>query len=94
MDENRSYLSVTIPVHPYFAEEKHISEKTEAYRSRIIEALKEKPLSKNELAKVLGYKGISAKLTAEVDRMLAEKLIVKVMDGNRVKIWIKNCDTN
>ncbi len=92
MDENRNYLSVTIPVHPYFAEEKHISEKTEAYRSRIIEALKEKPLSKNELAKTLGYKGISAKLTAEVDRMLAEKLIVKVMEGNRVKLGIENAN--
>ena len=57
-----------------------------------IEALKEKPLSKNELAKVLGYKGISAKLTAEVDRMLAEKLIVKVMDGNRVELGFENVD--
>ena len=57
-----------------------------------IEALKEKPLSKNELAKTLGYKGISAKLTAEVDRMLAEKLIVKVMDGNRVKLGLENVD--
>ena len=51
---------------------------------------------------MLGYKGISAKLTAEVDRMLAEKLIVKVMDGNRVKLGLervdygdgKICDTN
>lgn len=41
---------------------------------------------------MLGYKGISAKLTAEVDRMLAEKLIVKVMDGNKVKLGIENVD--
>lgn len=38
----------------------------------------------------MGYKGISAKLTAEVDGMLAEKLIVKVMDGNRVKLGLEN----
>ncbi|MGN0604281.1 MAG: hypothetical protein ACI4I2_09895 [Oscillospiraceae bacterium] len=51
---------------------------------------------------MLGYKGISAKLTSEVDRMLAEKLIVKVMDGNRVKLGLENvnygdgkiCDAN
>lgn len=92
MDENRSYLSVTIPVHPYFAEKKQVSEKEEVYRSRITEALKEKPLSKNELAKALGYKGISARLTAEVDRMLAEKLIVKVMDGSKVKLGLDNVD--
>lgn len=92
MDENRSYLSVTIPVHPYFAEKKQVSEKEEAYRSRITEALKEKPLSKNELAKALGYKGISARLTAEVDRMLAEKLIVRVMDGSRVKLGLDNVE--
>lgn len=55
-----------------------------------IEVLKENPLSQNDLAKALGYKGISAKLTAEVDRMLAEKLIVRVMDGNRVKLGIEN----
>ena len=51
---NNTSDSVTIPVHPYFAEKKQVSEKEEAYRSRIIEALKEKPLSKNELAKALG----------------------------------------
>ena len=89
MDENRSYLSVRIPIHPYFIEEKQISPKKEAYRSKIIEALKEKPLSKNELAKRMGYKGISAKLTAEVDKMLAEKLIVRVMDGNKVKLGLE-----
>ena len=52
------------------------------------------PLSKNELAKALGYKGISARLTAEIDRMLAEKIIVRVMDGSRVKLGLDNveCD--
>lgn len=89
MDENRSYLSVTIPVHPYFAEKKALSEKDEEYRGRIIEALKEKPMSRNELAKAMGYKGISAKLTEEVNKMLSEKLIVKVMDGSRVKLGIR-----
>lgn len=40
----------------------------------------------------LWYKGISAKLTAKVDRMLEEKLIVKVMDENRVKLGLENVD--
>ncbi len=88
MDENRSYLSVTIHVHPYFVQNKSLSAKDEEYRSRIIEALNEKPLSKNELAKAMGFKGISAKLTNEVNKMLAEKLIVKVIYDNKAKLSI------
>ena len=85
MDENRSYLSVTIPVHPYFRNENPISEKLAEYRSRIIERLSEKPHSKNELAKALGYKGISSKLSSEVDKMISENLITEVIEGGRIK---------
>ena len=88
MDANRNYLSVTIPIHPYFVKKPEKSAKELQYRGKIISALKEKPLSKNELAKAMGYKSISAKLSTAVDEMLAEQILVKVIVGNSVKIGI------
>ena len=88
MDANRDYLSVTIPIHPYFVQKPQISEKKLQYREKITTALKEKPLSKNELAKAMGYKFISAKFSAAVDEMLAEQMLVRVIVGNSVKIGI------
>lgn len=85
MDENRSYLSVTIPVHPYFAKKATISEKELLYREKITSALTGKPLSKNELAKALGYKSISKKLSAAVDELLAEKVLARIIVENTVK---------
>ena len=88
MDTNRNYLSVTIPIHPYFIKKPEKSAKEFQYREKIISALKEKPLSKNELAKAMGYKSISAKLSAAVDEMLAEQILVRVIVGNSVKIGV------
>lgn len=90
MDENRNYLSVTIPIHPYFVKKTELSEKEIMYRQKIISALKEKPLSKNELAKTMGYKSISAKLSAVVDAMLEERILAKVIVGNSVKMALSD----
>ncbi len=90
MDENRSYLSITIPIHPYFVSKPQRSEKELQYRERIVAALKEKPLSKNELAKSLGYKSISAKLSAAVDELLEERVLVRVIVGNFAKIGVSD----
>ena len=90
MDENRGYLSVTIPIHPYFVRKSAISEKEQIYREKIISALEEKPLSKNELAKVLGYKSISKKLSTTVDTLLAEKVLSRIVMGNKVKIALSD----
>lgn len=91
MDENRSYhLSVTIPIHPYFIKSREISEKERRYREKIIATLKAKPLSKNELAKALGYKSISAKLSATVDEMPEERILVRVIVGNAAKIALSD----
>ena len=70
MDANRNYLSVTIPIHPYVVRKREKSAKEIQYRGKIISALKEKPLSKNELAKAIGYKSISAKLSSAVEEMI------------------------
>lgn len=86
MDENRGYLSVIIPIHSYFTSKSKKSAKELKYREDIIAALKEKPLSKNELAKALGYKCISAKLSAAVDEMLAERVLVRIVVGSAAKL--------
>lgn len=90
MDENRGYLSVTIPIHPYFISTSAISEKEKLYREKILEVLKEKPLSKNELSKALGYKSISKKLSITVDALLAEKTLTRIVMGNTVKIALSD----
>lgn len=64
MDNERSFLSVTIPIHPYFL--KASSDKDTEYREKILEQLRTSPMNRTELAKALGMKGISRKLSAAV----------------------------
>lgn len=78
MDDNRTYLSVTIPVHSYFVEKNEKADKKAAYEKKIIEALKNKPLTLTELSLALGYKGITSKLTKTVNDMIAGSIIEKI----------------
>lgn len=88
MDDNRTYLTVTLPVHSYFWQENEGSSKDLEYRERIFEALNGKKLSMNELAKAMGYKGITAKLSSAVEKMLDTGALEKVMVGAYVKLHI------
>ena len=88
MDENRTYLSVTIPIHPYFLPKRETNPKELEYRERIFAALKGKTLSMNELAKTMGYKGISAKLSSTIEKMLEIGALEKVVVGSYVKLHI------
>lgn len=83
MDEGRSFLSVTIPVHPYFVS---AADKDSEYKQRILELLRTAPMNRSELAKALGMKGISKKLTAAVEQLLAEKKVVQIVVGGGVKL--------
>lgn len=89
MDAERSYLSVTIPVHPYFLPQKKISKKEADYKERIINALGNSAYSRNELAIVMGYKGISAKLSATIDKMIQDAELENIIVGTRVKIRVR-----
>ena len=51
-------------------------------------ALNGKKLSLNELAKAMGYKGITAKLSATVEKMMEAGALEKVMVGTYVKLHI------
>lgn len=88
MDDNRSYLSVTIPVHEYFISENKLSEKEKEYRRRIADTLMESPLSRSELAKALGYKSISAKLTRTIDSMISDRTLAEVVIAGKVKLCV------
>ena len=89
MDDNRSYLSVTIPVHSYFTDSSGRNDKKVLYEKKITDALKNSPLTMTELAAAMGYKGITRKLKDTVNEMLGRKEIFKVAgEGNAVKLYI------
>ena len=66
---DRDYLSVIIPVHPYFNRPTPKQQKSESYETQICNVLKNNPLTLTELAHALGYKGISKKLSQTVQQM-------------------------
>ena len=84
MDNERSFLSVTIPIHPYFL--KASSDKDTEYREKILEQLRTSPMNRTELAKALGMKGISRKLSAAVEQLIAEGKVVQIVVGGGVKL--------
>lgn len=90
MDENRSYLSVTIPVHSYFLKKNEQTDKKATYEKKITDALKDKPLTLTELASAMSYKGITKKLTNTVNNMLARNILEKTAgEGSVNKLKIK-----
>lgn len=87
MGDQREFLSVTIPVHPYFLKKKETRTiKKDEYENRILDALGSGPLLLSELATAMGYKGISKKLTRTVDSMLSEKKIKRIPYGAKSKV--------
>lgn len=84
MDEIRSYLSVTIPIHPYFLAKE--DDKDIEYRNKIKEALGDNSYSRNELAAKMGYKGITAKLSKTIDKMIKIGEIENILVEGRAKL--------
>lgn len=84
MDNERSFLSVTIPIHPYFL--KASSDKDTEYREKILEQLRTSPMNRTELAKALGMKVISRKLSAAVEQLIAEGKVVQIVVGGGIKL--------
>lgn len=86
MNESRDYLSVILPVHSYFLPKVTAKSKDVAYKEKIINALREKSMTLNELAKALGYKGISKKLSDTINEMLQEGILVRVVGEGRYPV--------
>ena len=80
MDEDRSFLSVVIPVH-----DKFLDKKENTYENKILGILKQEELSLTELALKMGYKGISAKLRNSVNSLIRQKRVFYVLDDNNKK---------
>ncbi len=92
MDENRRYLTVTLSVHPYFLPDSDADNKEQEYRDKILNAISGKTLSMNGLAKAMGYKGISSKLSAAVEGMLKTGELERIAVGAHVKLHIPGDD--
>ncbi|QUC03686.1 RNA-binding domain-containing protein [Atopobium sp. oral taxon 416] len=87
MDENRNYLSVILHVHPAFQpQESRRDAGRRELEQRILDALPERPVLISELARLLGYKGITKRLRITVDAMLSEGTLRSVRDGARNRI--------
>ncbi len=82
MDENRLYLSVTIPIHPDFVNSTSSDRKKE-YEEKIISAIGDDSLLISEVAVKMGYKGITAKLSKAIADMTANGILEQtVVDSN------------
>ena len=80
MNPERDYLSVILPIHPYFSEDQSGDAE---YERKIISLLTEKQLSMTELAHEMGYKGITAKLKRTTEALLQKKELQVVVGENR-----------
>ena len=78
MDVERQYLSVIIPINEHFITKKR--SKNADYEAKIIEILKKQNLSKTELAKELGYKGISQRLRNALESLFLTNRVINIID--------------
>ena len=89
MDENRSFLSITIPIHPSFVDKKINSDRKIEYSKKIINALGNDSLTITEIAFRMGYKGITKKLSAVIMDMDNDGQLEKVIDGKVIKYQVR-----
>ena len=88
MDDERRYLSVTIPVHPSFLPK--MAKISGDYENRIIEIVGGAPSTITAISKALGYKGITKKLRTTLDQLVVEgKVNKKLIGGDIVYTTIK-----
>ncbi len=76
MDAARGYLTVKIPLHPYFLPK--TKSRDNGYDEKIIEILEAKALNLTDLSKAMGYKGITQKLKKAVEALCKIGAIEKI----------------
>lgn len=82
-DENRTYFSVRLNVNEAFLDEKQVSENEKQedeedlnlIEKKIVELLKDEPLSKKEIVNAFGYKIMSGDIKSAFDSLLDKKYI-------------------
>lgn len=83
MNEDRDYLSVVIPIHPYFKSRAN-SEKDNTYFDKILSSL-DSPMTLTELARSMGYKGISRKLKNSLDILIRKGSVITINEKREFK---------
>lgn len=85
-DEQRGFLSVTIPVHPAFLPKEN--GKALAYEEQILTTLGSGELTLTELAHAMGYRGISKKLSSFVEILVQKGVLERVITsgGSKTKL--------
>jgi ATP-dependent DNA helicase RecG len=87
MDPERTYVSIIIPIHREFLTEK-TNRKRALYEELIEEHLSKRPLTLTELARALGYRSISAKLSRTVKSMADRgKIRRSISDGSVIRYF-------
>lgn len=82
MNDQRDFISVIIPIHPYFKSKK-TETKTDEYLNSILNVIKDNELTLTEIARAMGYKGISKKLKVSVEALVATGRIEnKIIEGS------------
>ena len=81
MDEQRTFLTVTIPINDEFLEEEIIPKtrfSRKQIRQNILDSLKvNEEISLNELSSRLNYKGISKTLSSIIEELIEENIITR-----------------
>lgn len=86
-DEQRGFLSVTIPVHPAFLPKENVRER--AYEERVLAVLGAEELTLTELARAMGYRGISKKLSSTVESLVQRGAVERVVVGGGAKTRLR-----
>ena len=94
MDSDRRYLSVILKCNEAFINDisiEKVSKKRlskEEIKMKVLELLKEEDLSLREIAKKMGYKGISKTLTLVIEELEKDSLIKQEKNGRSSNIKI------
>lgn len=86
MNPDRDYLTVIIPIHSYFAPKKI---EADQYAEKILDILDEHLMTMTELAKAMGYKGITAKQRRYVKDLIDANKLEHVFSDGKVKLKVK-----
>ena len=83
MDSERSWLSVTIPVHPAFVP-KGRADRRAAYHKRVLAAIGASSLTLTEIARQMNYRGITKKMRDAVREMTETGALHQSVDADGV----------
>ncbi|MBP5311383.1 MAG: putative DNA binding domain-containing protein [Clostridia bacterium] len=85
MDADRGYLTVIIPVHQYFL--KKTDANNSEYDRKILSAVGSRELNLTEIAKEMGYKGITKKLSNAVSNLYKTNALERTFSAERGVVY-------